>query len=199
MLAFAIGVGLPAAASAQETMAAVTYTISLPGSNTKAFIDETSFRGVQVVARTAPWPGKPILLGVTLGWEIFSFETDEPIQLETATISGRQRRYLNAVPLLATAHYYLGNKESWRVFMGLGVGTIYTLQTFEIGVYSFEHGTWQLGLVPEVGVQIPVRNRTDLYLAGHYDYSFEDGESLTREAVAWDYWSLDVGFAWRGW
>lgn len=199
LLAVAFGVCLPAAASAQEKMAVATYTISFPGSNTKTYIDETSFRGVQLGVRGAPWRGRPIYLGLTMGWEVFSFETSEPIQLESGTISGHQRRYLNAVPMLATVHYYFGNQDSWRVFAGLGAGGIYALQTFEIGVYSFEHGTWHLGLAPEVGAQIPVTSGTDLYLAGHYDYAFEAGESLNGDAMAWNYWSIDVGFAWTGW
>ena len=199
VLAVALGVCLSAAASAQEKMAAVTYSMSIPGSNMETFIDETSFRGVQFIARGAPWSNRRFLVGLTMGWQIFNFETSEPIQLESATISGQQRRYLNAVPMLATVHYYLGNQDSWRVFAGLGVGTIYMLQTFELGVHSSEHGTWQLGLVPELGVQIPVQTTTDLYLAGHYNYAAEGGESLNGEAVAWNYWSLDVGFAWTGW
>ncbi len=200
VLAFVLlGVCLPAAAFAQEKMAGVTYTMSLPGSNMEVYIDETSFRGVQVFVRGTAWRGRPIMVGATMGWEVFSFETSEPIQLDSGTISGQQRRYLNAVPLLATLHYYLGNQDSWRVLVGLGVGTIYMLQTFELGVYSFDNGTWQFGLVPEVGVQIPVSSTTDLYLAGHYDYAFEAGESLNGEGVAWNYWSLDVGFAWTGW
>ena len=179
VLAVAMGVCLPAGASAQDRMAALTYTISLPGSNTEAFIDATSFLGVELVARVAPWRATPILVGLTMGWQVFSFETTEPIQLENGTVSGQQRRYLNAVPLLVTAHYYLGNPDSWRAFVGLGAGTIYTLQTFEIGVHSFDEGTWQLGLAPEVGLQVPVKRATDFYLAGRYNYAFEAGESLT--------------------
>jgi hypothetical protein len=198
LLAIALGLVPAATASAQGQMAAATYTISFPGSNMRDFIDQTSFRGAELVARWTVPRRSPFMAGVTLGWQVFAFETEETIQIRNGAVSGQQRRYLNAVPMLATGHFMLGD-DSWRAFAGLGVGTIYMLQTFEIGVHRFEHGTWQFALAPEVGFQYPLRGDADFYVSGRYNYAFEGDKTLNGEEIAWDYWSVNVGLAWSSW
>jgi hypothetical protein len=39
----------------------------------------------------------------------------------------------------------------------------------------------------------------DLFISGRYNYAFEAGESVTGGGKEWDYWQINVGFAYNGW
>lgn len=186
-------------ARAEGSMAVLTYAVSFPGSNMKDFIDETSFLGLEFAARTTARYRSSLLIGMTVGFEVFDQHSSDPIQMENGTVSGRQARYLNTVPLLLTAHYYFGPRHGLHAFGGVGVGTLFVYQTFQLGVFEFESGTWHLAVAPEAGVQYPIGGATEIYASGRYNYAFENGASLTGESIAWNYWSLNVGLAWSSW
>ena len=62
--------------------------------------------------------------GLLLGWNVFAEQTDQLISFANAEVSGVQYRYVNAFPIMATAHYYFGGRRnSIRPYVGGGAGT----------------------------------------------------------------------------
>ena len=83
---------------------------------------------------------------------------------------------------MVTAHYYFGNKEQLWFFAGAGVGTYYVIQRFDVGVFAFEEDNWHFGLYPELGVQIPLQQDSNLFVSGRYNLRFFGGSRSPGEA-----------------
>jgi hypothetical protein len=99
---------------------------------------------------------------------------------------------------MATAAYYFGSKDHFWLYVGLGVGTYYTIQRFEIGVIALEENNWHFGGYPEVGVHLPLEEM-DIIINGRYNIAFDSGESISSDSAKWTYWGINVGLAYRGW
>ena len=97
-----------------------SYSISVPVEKTKDFTADTSYLGFALEGRKVV--NDRLTVGTHLGWLVFDSETNEAATLETTTISGKQFRYLNAFPILANAHLYLGQPGKTRPYGGLNVG-----------------------------------------------------------------------------
>jgi hypothetical protein len=182
----------------QSKITAFHYDISLPDQGTKDFIDETSWLGFGFDGRWFVNADVPVTLGIALGWHVFDKETSETIVFDNGALSGHQHRYLNSFPIMLTGHYYFGDKERLWAFVGAGVGTYCIIQRFEVGVFAFEETNWHFGVYPEVGLQIPLQE-VDLFVSARYNYAFEAGESLSGQAKDYNYWGINLGFAYNGW
>jgi len=183
----------------QNKITALHYNISIPGSQTSDYINEVSWLGIGFDGRWFVSPDRPITLGISLGWQVFDEQTDETLVTDRAALTGHQGRYINSFPMMVTAHYYFGDKEKAWFFAGAGVGTYYVIQRFDVGVFAAEMDTWHFGLYPEIGMQIPLQQDSNLFVSGRYNYAFEAGESVTGAGKEWDYWQINVGFAYNGW
>ena len=189
-----------ATAFAQSKIATIHYDVSLPGEKMDGYIGETSWLGVGADGRWFVTPDSPIALGISTGWHVFDRETDGTIVFDNGALTGTQRRYINSVPLMMTAHCYFGDKDRIRLFAGGGIGTYAIIQRFEVGVFAYEKTNWHFGLYPEIGTQIYLTDlNIDIFVSGRYNYAFEAGESLTGDAKAYDYWTMSVGVAYREW
>jgi hypothetical protein len=198
ILCIALLLAVAANAHGQTGFLAFHYNISIPAQDFTNYIDETSWIGGGFDARWFVSPDKPIALGLASSWHVFDQEMGGTMMLPNGALTGKQHRYINSFPIVATAHYYFGDQSKVWAFIGGGVGTYYVLQRFEIGVMSFEQGNWHFGAYPEFGVQIPFR-QADLFLSGRYNCAFEAGESLSGEAKAYYYASFQIGVAYRQW
>src|SRR5688572_11241373 len=111
---------------AQKNSVAMQYTISFPLGNTKDFVTRTSFRGLTLDYRyllNQNWR-----LGGSIGWYTFFNETDVLTYTTSegqSSLTGKQFRYVNSMPLLAFADYYFHSAQRITPFAGLGIGTIY--------------------------------------------------------------------------
>src|SRR5690349_10477942 len=85
---------------AQKGYSAFTYSIGAPTGDLKDYIDQTSFRGINMEFY---WHVKPTLdAGLEVGWNVFySKENSKTYTQETQSITGVQFRYTNAVPIIA--------------------------------------------------------------------------------------------------
>ena len=181
-----------------QKITAIHYNISLPDQDMSNFIDETSWLGVGFDGRWFVNPDLPVTLGLSLGWQVFDTEQSGTIVFESGALTGNQNRYVNSFPMMLTGHYYFGDKDRLWMFAGLGVGTYYIMQRFEVGVFAVEANNWHFGLYPELGVQIPLQE-ADLFVSGRYNMALAAGESLTGDAKEYDYWGINIGVAYRGW
>jgi outer membrane protein W len=176
-------------AQAQEWWWAFTYQTALSAGDTKDFVDQFSWRNVGVEARSMI--NQNASVGVFFGWNVFNKEVDGTISLGAVDVSGYQSRFINAVPMLATAHYYLGSRAGPRPYLGAGVGTYWIENRLELGLTSATVTNWHFGLAPEVGVIIPTQAMAETYLSVKYNYAFEAGD------IQRAYWTFGIGFATR--
>jgi len=161
---------------AQDYLMNLTYNMAQPLGNTKEFVDEFSFRGLGFEGRN--FSKKNFSFGFNFGWNIIDHQTNETVQLENGAISGRQVRYINSFPFHLTGHYYLGGRrDPVRFFGGLGIGTYYIIQRFELGVTAIENDRWHFGLAPEIGILVPAGDIM-LIASIKYNHAFDSGKTV---------------------
>ncbi len=178
-------------AFAQKGYGGISWNISVPTEELKDFIDETSFRGFGIEFRS--FLTKHISVGGVTGWNIMDQRVDGTIELDNGAITGTQIRYLNAFPIMLTSHLHLGSpRAAIRPFIGVGVGTYYVVERFEIGVNLFEANNWHLGFAPEVGFLFPT-DYVSIMTSIKYNQAFESGKSITKESKSFSYWGINIG------
>ena len=189
-LALLLTVGASATAQAQqgEWWGGFTYQGALTTGATADFIDQFSWRNVGLEGRKMM--REDASLGLFLGWNVFNDELNGTMSLGNYDISGFQSRFVNAFPMLVTAHYYLGEREpgSPWFFVGTGVGTYYTETRAELGLTAVTITKWHFGIAPEIGVMVPRFGAGAGLLSVKYNYAFEAG------SVKHAYWTFGVGW-----
>jgi hypothetical protein len=183
----------------QEFISNFTWNFGFPADKLSEFIPNNSYKGFGIEGRR--FLNKNISAGLSLGWNIFDQRTSDPIMIDEegfgGTVSGTQIRYVNAFPILANAHYYIGKRRDFRVFLGGGVGVYYILQRLDLGVWMLESNNWHFGIAPEAGILVPLGDgQSHIIVTGRYNYAFSSGKSLGgNEDNTYSYWSLNFGFA----
>ncbi len=190
---------ITASVSAQS-LGNMTYNMSFPTGNLSDFIDKTSFKGFGIEGRW--FQSRNLSLGLSFAWTVFDQRVGDPIQIVqdgvSATVSGTQIRVVNSLPILATAHYYVGKRrDKFRFYFGTGVGMYYIKQRLEIGLVAFESDNWHFGVAPEVGVIINFSREFTMIVNTKYNYAFSAGEALGGGDNQIDYWGINIGFVWQ--
>jgi len=191
-------------AQAQDWWWGITYQMSassnLPGSSDSDvnFVEDFSFRGVGIDARYLPGRDANHSFGFTVGWNVLNekneFGTDRnTISLPNADITGTQLRYLNAVPIMGNASYYMGDRGGIRPYVGVNAGTYYIERRVDIGVSAVVEDNWHFGWAPEAGVVVPM-GRPDVALLANvrYNWAFSAGGTGDQK-----YWGFNIGVAYR--
>ncbi len=174
---------------AQDWFWAVQYQTALSAGDTKDFTNQFSWRNIAVEGRAVLNPESSV--GLLVGWNVFNEEVDGTLTFGGADVSGYQYRYVNAFPILATAHYYLGQRRGTRGFLGLGAGTYYIENRLEMGLTALNVNNWHLGLAPEAGILLPLQSQMVGYLSVKYNHAFAAG------GVKHTYWTFGIGIASR--
>ena len=173
----------------------INYTPSLPMGDVADFTGDFTWRGVSLDTRF--FVNENITVGFLTGWEVFRSESDgvvsEEVNLDdiTATISAKQFRFTNSVPLLLTSHYHWGRIGDVRPYVGLGAGLYYITQRVEMGLYALEDETTRFGLSPSLGVMLPVFYSASLNLGVQYNQAFG-----VNDYSGISYLSFNVGLTW---
>jgi len=191
VLGVALLLGVTAEARAQDWYWGGGYSIGVPLSDTKDFTSSTSFRGVVLEGRKMV--NEHVTAGLSFGWNVFDRQLDTTTVFESgAAIGGNQWRYTNAFPLYANVHYYLGEANSLRPFIGANVGTIYTERRVDINLYSLSEDAWQFAFAPEVGVVFPLGWVVRGFASARWNYSLEGSGVPSQQYV-----SFNIGVASR--
>lgn len=170
-----------------EWWGAISYQGSLPSGDTKTFSEPFSWRGIGLEGRTAVRSN--VSVGGFVGWNVFNDELDGTVSLGGADISGFQSRFVNAMPLLATAHFYTGSRGDTRAYLGGGIGTYWIENRLELGRTALTTDNWHFGLAPEFGIILPRDRFAAGILSVKYNYAFEAG------GITHSYWTFGIGFA----
>ena len=171
----------------------ISYPISFPMGDLKDYIGATSFRGISLEFNKRQKPNLDI--GLEASWHTFYERQDsKPYTSETATITGVQYRYTNAVPLLAQAKWLkaTSNKKTLP-YLGLGIGTTYVERATDFGLYRLTNDAWQFCLRPEIGVQVQAGYGASFMLGVKYYANFAGGD-----LDAQSYLSINIGFVFSG-
>jgi len=164
-----------------------TYQTALSAGDTKDFVDQFSWRNFGVEGRAIL--NDKASLGLFLGWNVFNDDVDGTISLGGVDVSGFQSRFVNAIPILATAHYYFGARSGRSLYLGGGVGTYWIENRLELGTTALTVTNWHFGLAPEIGISFPTNDMARGYLSVKYNYAFES------DGITHNYWTFGIGLA----
>ena len=176
--------------SAQDFIGA-SWDISTGLSDTYSYIKGTSLRGITFLDIRS-FLRSDISVGGSLGLNTFNKSLSGSFRDGSATITGKQLRYINSLPLMANFHYYIDDdKQDVTVYAGTGIGTYIVEQRTDMGLYTAGSGfKWHFGFQPQVGVLIPVLNKFHMNLAFKYHHAFRRSD---RDGV--NYVSVSLGIA----
>jgi outer membrane protein len=177
-------------ASAQESVFSIGWNVAIPTGELKEYIDVTSARGVRIGGRK--WIYDNLSVGGEGGWQIFYNKYTGTENIDgTTDISGTFFKYVNAYPLMANVHFYLGDDGGVRPYLGTNIGVTFVNKKTDVGIWTVSDTHTQFTLAPEVGAFIPVGVAgAGLNLGFKYEYSFK-----TSDIGATPYASFFLAFA----
>lgn len=174
---------------AQSSVFNLTYNMSFPAGEFQNYISRGSFRGFGFEGRG--FVSDDFSVGGLFSWAVFNEKTSRLEQGNGIDVSGVQFRYVNAYPLAANFHYWLGEPFGSRIYFGAGLGAYKINQRTEIGLIALTNDNWHFGFYPEIGTMIPVgTGNTGINVGLKYHYAVSNSNA---DAYGWI--SLDIGFA----
>lgn len=162
-------------AFAQSKYTIISYSLGFGTGKMHDFILPMSPRGVTLDYRE--FKTDKIAVGLDIGWQVFYDNLPDDIYTSgNFSYSGKQYRYSNHIPVLFSSDYFINIGEKLRTFGGLGIGTMYTLQNTDMGLYTFERRAWHFAMRPELGILFKTGSNFSLSLLTKYYYGFKSGE-----------------------
>lgn len=184
-----VGAAAGGAEAQEDWWWGAVYQGSLGSGDTQEMIESFSWRNFGIEGRVLV--REDVSMGVFAGWNVFNEQVDEQISFGGADVSGLQARYINAVPLLATVHYYARQSSGRTLFLGGGIGTYWIENRLEMGTTAVTATNWHFGLAPEVGFSFPLDNGLDGFLSVKYNYALE------ADSIEHSYWTFGIGLGGR--
>lgn len=175
-------------ASAQS-MHGMTYNTGLTMGDANDYISAYSWRGVGFEGRY--FQNSNLTIGWSFGWNTFYEGLDGSFENGTTTLTGKQYRYINTMPIHITTHYYFGEDGDVQPYIGAGVGTSWIEKRTDMGLYSSNVNKWHFSFAPEVGVIFPASVSSNFYISAKYNYAVK-----TSETMSYSYLGINVGFLW---
>lgn len=171
-----------------------TYSMGFGTGDLQDFIQQASFRGVNLDFRKLVQPN--IGVGFSVGWNVFYEQKEEDsYTLGNSTLTGKQYRYSNHIPMMVNGAYYLKPGETVNPFVSLGIGTMYTRRNTDMNLYTVEQEAWNFLLQPEFGVQYLLNDVTAATVSGKFNYGFKAGTELDASQ---SFFTLNVGLSFIG-
>jgi hypothetical protein len=168
----------------------LSYSVGFPVGDLSDFISNESWRGVSLDFRKMVNPN--VGVGFSVGWNVFYEEfAKETYTIDNVSLTGKQWRYSNHVPMYINPTYFLKPGEDVNPFFSLGIGTIYTKRNTDMNLYTVELEAWNFALAPEVGFQYAIDEATALSVSGRLNYGFKSGEIDADQS----FFTLNVGFS----
>src|SRR5690349_6813168 len=178
------------AANAQTNYFSFQYSMGLGTGDMADYNSAYSFRGAMLEWRRFIDP--TISVGFDVGWNTFYKKV--PVDSYTrgrATLTGKQYRYQNQFPMMLAGNYYFNPDQKMRPFVGLGLGTMYSVRDTQMYVYSLEQDAWHFATSPQVGMLYELGFGSSLYLGVKYNIGFKAGDFDAGQS----YLAINVGFA----
>jgi hypothetical protein len=183
-LAAAFVLFLPSAARAQSNLR-LSYEMAVPRGETRDFVDRFSSRGAHLDGSVELAPAFHLELSV--GWNTFNAVKQGVLTtVEGLDVSGKQFRYLNAVPVMGGFAFHVPLGGGSRVWAGVNGGGAVIEQVVDIGLGEYSHSGWQWGVMPQVGIAIGLdkKSGTALFIDGRYEYYWKTSGSPAQQWFA---------------
>lgn len=172
----------------------ITYAVGFPTGDVGDFISKTSFRGANFDYRYRINPN--VAVGALVGWQVFyEAKPSDTYTIDNVSLTGKQYRYSNHVPLLVTGTYFFNPDADIKPFGSLGIGTIYTRRNTDMNLYTVKQEAWNFALQPELGAEFKLNDYAGVVVSAKYFYGMAAGNDLAK---AQSYFTLNVGFAFHG-
>jgi hypothetical protein len=166
----------------------ITYPIAFPLGDLKGYNTKTSFRGITMEFNKHQKPNMDI--GIESGWQVFYDRAETKVYTDgTASISGIQYRYTNAVPIIAHARAYFDKGKATLPYVGLGLGTLYVNRSTDFGLYRIITEAWQFCIRPEIGIAFKSHSGAMGTISAKYYAAFG-----TSNLSGQSYIALNIGF-----
>jgi opacity protein-like surface antigen len=171
----------------------MTYSMGFATGDLGDFISQPSFRGMAIDYRYSIQPNLGV--GFNLGMNTFYEELGSATYTDNNTsLTGKQYRYSNHVPMLATVTYFLKPGEKLSPFGTLGIGTMYTRRNTDMNLYTIEQEAWNFVVQPEFGIQYAVVDMMAIHVSAKYMLGFTAGDLPEAQSFI----SLNVGLSFFG-
>ena len=175
-------------AFSQSNFTSVQYSVGFGTGDMKDYIGAVSWRGFTFDYRS--YVRSDIGVGLELGWNVFYEEMPDDVYTNgNISYAGKQWRYSNHWPVLFAADYFLESDGRITPYAGLGIGTMYSLQNTDMGIYTFEKDAWHFALRPELGLMIEPAPGVGLNIVTKYYYGVKAGD-----LPAQGYFTINFGF-----
>lgn len=176
-----------------QSMTTVSYSMGLATGDLGDYASNFSGRGFTLDYRKMVQPN--VGVGFSTGWNVFYDERPyDSYTVDNRTLSGKQYRYVNSVPLLLAADYYLKPGEDFNPYIGLGVGTTYIERATDMGIYRLTQDAWTFGITPQVGFYYSVNRYSGFSLAAKYNLGLAAGDFDSTQS----YLSFNIGYVFMG-
>jgi outer membrane protein len=176
-----------------QSLTTVSYSMGVATGDLADYTPNFSGRGFTIDYRKMVQPN--IGVGFYTGWNVFYDEVlYDTYTIENRSLSGKQYRYENSIPMMIAADYYLKPGEDLNPFIGLGIGSIYNKRNTDMGIYRFEQDAWTFAFAPQVGFYYSVNSSSGVSVAAKYNLGFAGGDFNSSQS----YLSLNIGFLFMG-
>ncbi|EJG00319.1 outer membrane beta-barrel protein [Flavobacterium sp. F52] len=180
--------------SAQNSVVNVAWSLGFSTGDLSDYISDVSARGFSL--SYARFVKPELTVGFSTGWNVFHSSLAYDTYTEgTSSLSGKQWRTNNAIPILANANYYFKKSDKINSYAGMGIGMVYNRRNTDMYIYTLEEESWNFALQPEIGLEYKIDSKVALTAAGKYYYCFESGEIPCPTS----YFALNIGVSFLGW
>jgi hypothetical protein len=178
---------IASSAMAQSSFTTFEYTVGFGAGDLKDYVSPVSWRGFTFNYTNMVKPN--VGVGFEVGWSLF-YEK-KPFDTYTTgnfSYSGKQWRYSDEVPMMATFTFFKSPDSEISPFAGLGIGTLYSHHRTDFGQWTFTTDAWQFALRPEVGLMYNTGGAS-IALTGKYFYGFKGGDLPSQS-----FYTVNLGF-----
>ena len=157
-----------------KDMIILNWEIAFP-TNTD-FLDETSFSNGRLEYRHLV--NRKFAYGFSLGWYSADQKLDQQLFEEedgSGAVFTDLVRQVYQLPFSVNGYYYFGSSDSFRPYVGLGLGANYAEQEAFFNVFVVRDSNWGFYARPELGVHYML-NR-GFGLAGYVSYNYATNSS----------------------
>jgi hypothetical protein len=183
---------LGSTAALAQSHVRLSYEFAVPRNATSDFVDRFSSRGGHLdISLELTYA---FHLELSAGLNSFNSVKQGVLTTTDGDVSGKQFRYLNAIPLMGGFAFHIPLGHGSRFWAGVNGGAAYFERVVDVGLNEYSLSDWQWGVQPQVGIAFGLGNDgTALFFDGRWNYFWE------RHGIpAQEYFSFGVGLLFGG-
>ncbi|MEN8138733.1 MAG: outer membrane beta-barrel protein [Bacteroidota bacterium] len=151
----------------------INWQMSQGTGTVSEYIGEFNSRGFEIEGRYFINP--KIAIGGKFAWSGLyeQKERDTYKYNENLSVNSVQRRYLYSMPLMVNAAWFpmeYDQENKLYPYLSLGVGTVWTEQETDNGLYYTNKDQWSFAVNPEIGLIIKIMDNLGLNLKAGYTW-----------------------------